>query len=420
MAQRGPKLFYGFYIVGACFVTLFMLWGMVINTFPIFLKPISVEMGWGRQEVPLALMMGAIGMIVAAPIAGRLIDRIGARPVMTVGALIVGLGLLTGSRVTQLWQICTIFAFIGCGLICSTVVPCSLVISNWFVARRGTFMGIAFMGTSIGGMVASYLSNWIILNYGWRVAFLFSGLSILVIVTPVTLLVIRTRPSQIGLEPYRDSNSSGEVAENLWGVGVKEAFTLPVFWQITAVMFIVGVVTSGIGNHNVAYLTDLGHSPTAAAVAWMTVMGVMVLGKLAFGPLADRWGAKNAMAAACVIYSAGIVILFFAQPYSVAIIFAIIYGFASGAPLTINPLLTATNLGMKNFGVLYGILNIMGTIGGAIGPIVAGAVFEHKRTYIPVFIVFVALMLLAGVVAWSINTRPHQFAEQVETADSKA
>lgn len=176
-----------------------------------------------------------------------------------------------------------------------------------------------------------------------------------------------------------------------------------VFWQIAAIMFIVGLVTSGVGNHNVAYLTDIGHSPTAAAVAWMIVMGVMIFGKLAFGPLADRWGARTAMAWACVLYAVGITILLFARPYSVAILYAVVYGFASGAPLTINPLLTANNLGMKNFGTLYGILNIMATTGWAIGPVAAGAAFGRMKSYLPVFCVFVALMLLAAMCSMSIG-----------------
>jgi MFS family permease len=400
---RISKPFHGVYIVAACFVVLFMLWGMVLNTFPIFLKPIAEDMNWSRGALSLALLMGSIGTALSAPIAGKMIDRFGAKPVMMVGTLIIGFGLLIGSRVTHLWQLYTIFAFIGCGLMCATVIPCSFIISNWFVSRRGTAMGAAFVGTSVGGMIMSPIANWIILNYSWRTAFALAGLEILVIVVPVILLLIRTRPSEIGLEPYRRAGD-GSDTDDSWGVGVKEAFSLPVFWLIAAVMLIIGIVTGGVANHCVAYLTDLGHSPTRATYAWSMVMGVMVIGKLSLGPIADRWGAKNAMAGACILFSVSILILSFAQPYSVVMVFAVAYGFACGAPLTINPLLTAGSLGMKNFGALFGILNILVNVGGAAGPVAAGIFFDRRGTYLPVFYLFVAFMLVAAVC--SVRIRP--------------
>jgi MFS family permease len=400
---RSPRLFYGYVVVAACFVILFLVWGMVLNTFPIFLKPIAEDMNWGRGALAIALLMGSIGTAIAAPIAGIIIDRTGARPVMVAGALMIGLGLLAGSRITHLWQLYLVFVAIGCGLMCASIIPCSLIISNWFVSRRGTAMSGAFVGTSAGGMVMSPVANWIILNHGWRMAFALSGITIMVVVIPVVLLAIRTHPSDVGLEPYRDADDDTSDAEANWGVGVKEALSMRSFWQIAAVMLTMGLVAGGLGNHCVAYLTDLEHSPDRAAFAWSLVMGVMILGKLSIGPLADRWSARNAMAGACVLFAVSIAILTSAQPYWIVLVFAALYGFACGAPLVLNPLLTSGYLGMKNFGALYGVLNIMGTVGGAIGPVGAGIYFDRQGTYLPVFYVFIVMMLIAAVVAISIR-----------------
>jgi len=379
-AARRSRPFYGFYIVAACFFILFMLWGMVLNTFPIFLKPIAEDMNWGRGALAVALLMGSLGAAVSAPIAGMVMDRIGVRSVMVTGAIAIGIALLAGSRIAALWQLYIVFAVIGCGLMCGTVIPCSLLISNWFISRRGTAMGGAFVGTSVGGMIMSPVANWIILHYGWRTA----------------LLVIRTHPSELGLEPYRRAESATDGIDDNWGVSVKQALSLWVFWQIGAVMLLVGLVTGGLGNHCVAYLTDLDHSPTRAAFAWSVVMAAMTLGKLSTGPIADRWGAKNSMASACVLYSLSIGILVFAQPYWVVLAFAAVYGFALGTPLIVNPLLTSDYLGMKNFGAVYGVLNALTTIGAAAGPVAAGMFFDSEGTYLPVFYAFIALMLVAA------------------------
>jgi MFS family permease len=392
-------------VVAACFVILFLVWGMVLNTFPIFLKPIAEDMNWGRGALAVALLMGSIGTGIAAPVAGAIIDRIGARPVMVAGALTIGLGLLAGSQITHLWQLYLVFVAIGCGLMSASIIPCSLIISNWFVSRRGAAMSGAFVGTSAGGMVMSPVANWIILDYGWRTAFALSGITIIVVVIPVVLLAIRTHPSDVGLEPYRNPGTEPSESEENWGVGVKEALSLRSFWQIAAVMLIMGLVAGGLGNHCVAYLTDLDHSPDRAAFAWSLVMGVMILGKLSIGPFADRWSARNAMAAACGLFAISIAIVTFATPYWIVLVFAALYGFACGAPLVLNPLLTSEYLGMKHFGALYGVLNIMATVGGAIGPVGAGIYFDRTGSYLPVFYLFVAMMLVAGVVA--ISMRPH-------------
>jgi sugar phosphate permease len=252
----------------------------------------------------------------------------------------------------------------------------------------------------------SLVANWIIIDYGWRTAFLFSGITVLVVVIPVILFLIRTHPSECGLKSYRRSDHHSEASADNWGVSVKKARSLRVFWQIGGIMFIVSFVQGGLGNHCVAYLTDIGHSQTQAATAWSLVMWVMVLGKLALGPFADRCGAKNAMASACALLGVSIALVLFAESYWIVIAFASIYGFACGAPLTLNPLLTAGNLGMKNFGAIYGILNVLSTVGGAIGPVIAGEVFDKRGTYQPIFIVFIGLIAVAGLLAVTMKSSP--------------
>jgi MFS family permease len=109
-----------------------------------------------------------------------------------------------------------------------------------------------------------------------------------------------------------------------------------------------------------------------------------------------------------VLFSISIGFLIFAKPYWAVIVFAAIYGFACGAPLVIDPLLTGDYLGVKNFGVLFGILNIMGTIGGAIGPVGAGYIFDTYNTYLPVFYFFIPFMLVCGLISIMLKPIPQK------------
>jgi MFS family permease len=248
-------------------------------------------------------------------------------------------------------------------------------------------------------MIMSPIAEWIIRNYSWRTAFTFSGASILIVVLPVVFLLIRTHPSEMGLEPFTSAEDENDNAKGNWGVGAREAFSIPAFWQIAAIMLVMGIVTGGVANHCVAYLEDIGHSSQKATYAWSIIMFVMVFGKFSFGPAADRFGSKNAMAVACLLFALGIGLLSFAGSYSIVMLFAVIWGFASGAPLVLNALITSDYLGMKNFGAIYGILNIMVNLGGSLGPAGAGFYFDSTGTYLPVFYLFIALILLAGMVS---------------------
>ncbi len=398
-----PKLFYGYFIVGACFILMFHLWGMILNTMPIFLKPITTDMGWSRGEFSIAAAIGGLGSFVAALIAGKILDRYGAKPIMLSGAILIGLGLMGLSQVKFLWQLYPINMVIGAGLMLGTIIPCSALISNWFEARRGTAMGIAFSGTAIGGLVMTPVAAWLINTYGWKTAIGLAGIHILLVTLPVILFIVKNHPSDMGLEPYRSPGELDDAAENQWGVNLKEAVTLPVFWQLLAITLFIGLVNGGYNYHCVAFLSDLGHSQTDAAYAWSVVMGAMVFGKFATGPIADRIGAHNTMGCCCIIFALSILLSFYASSYAVVLVFACIYGFALGAPLALNPLLTSDNLGMKHYGVIFGLLSIFGLLGGAVGPVIAGKVFDAKNTYLPVFYAFIAIMILTALISFRIK-----------------
>ena len=402
------RLFYGHYVVGGCFVTLLFCWGMTLNTFPVFVAPITEDMGWTRGALAVAQLTGMVTSILLFPIAGKIVDRLGARQIMTVGAIILGLSLLGGSQSTHIAHFYVMNGFIGCGLTCTTLVPCSFVISNWYESRRGTAMALAFVGTAAGGMLMSPVAEWIIRNYDWRTAFMAAGIEILVLVIPITLFLIRTRPSDMGLEPYGSNDTATGDEEEVWGVSEKEAFALPVFWLIAIVVLLVAVATAGLGFNYVAFLRDSGHSAKSAAFAWAVIMGAMLLGKLATGLIADRWGSKKTIAAASIVFAASFMMLPFARSYSVVMLFAVVYGLALGAPLILNPLLTGDYLGMKNYGSLFGILNIMGTIGGGLGSIGAASYYDKHHTYLPVFYVFAILMVVSAVCSILIKPTPQR------------
>ncbi len=243
---------------------------------------------------------------------------------------------------------------------------------------------------------------------------MFSGAVILTVAIPTIVFLLPTHPSEAGLEPYADPDLQSNNADSSWGFTVTEAFSVRAFWQIAAVMFIIGLVTSGLGAYIVPCLTDFGHTPTKSAYTWSVTLGVMTLAKFLFGPIADRWGPKNAMAGACLLMATAIFILSFATSYKMAILFAVLYGFGVGAPLTVNPLLVSESLGVKHFGAIFGVLNLIAIIGMAIGPVALGIASDVQGTFVPALYVFVGLLALSGVTAALIAAVPRRSAGDLE------
>jgi len=407
-------LSYGKYTAVTCFGVMFLLYGGILNTFTVFLVPMVEDLGWDRKTLSYAMAVGAIGMGISAPIAGRLIDRIGAKRVMVTGAIMIGGGILVAGRITQPWQIYLAYAFVGSGLAGATVIPCSLIISKWFISRRGMAMGIMAMGTSVGGLCMTPVANWIIYNHGWRIAYVVSGFTVLLIGVPIIGFFLKPDPSAIGYEPYFDASLATQGGGSTWGKSVAESFSTLAFWQIALVMVIVGIVTSALGAHYVPHLIALKHSPTKSANAWMLVLFVMTIAKFSFGPISDRWGAKKAMAGACLLIAISIMIGSIATSTEYLILFAVLYGFGVGAPLAVNPILTSDALGMKNFGAIFGILNLLSIAGSVVGPVWAGAVYDSKESYVSVLYIFAALMVVSAVVAFFIRSVSRESRETLQ------
>jgi MFS family permease len=395
--QSNGFSFYGWYIVAAGFTILFSLHGVIINTFGVFLKPVSDSMGWeGRTAMSAALGIGAITMAVGSPFVGRCLDTFGARKTMVTGCVLCGAGIGFVGGATETWQIYLLFAVVGVGLAAATSIPVSLLIANWFTRKRGIAMGSAFMGTSLGGMVMNPVNTALLQAYGWRKSYIILGIAMTLVTVPVVLLLVRTRPSEMNLLPDGDEPVKREI-EILPGQSLQEAVRTYAFWFIAANMFLTNFMANAIGVHCVPYLTDIGHSPMIAAVGYGLSLGFMTVGKIGLGLQADRMGARMTFVFSAVMTSIGIGILMLASPIWVVMLFAFVYGYPQGGPLTLTPMVTADCHGLASFGAIFGLQTFFSIFGAAIGPIVIGLMHDRSGTYQTGFILLIIVTLVSSI-----------------------
>jgi MFS family permease len=395
MTDARGRFFYGWFIVAVCWVVNFVVFGIAINTFTVYVKPIQADLGWSRGQISLAILFAGIAMGLGAAFIGRLIDRIGARLPMAAGAAVVGVCTILLSRAQSLPYFYGFFVLSGVGLGAATIPPVSLVISNWFTAMRGKALGIAMTGTGLGAMVMVPVSTWIVTHWGWRTSYAIMGCIILLMV-PLNLLFIRTRPSDLGLLPDGGLVTQEDPTPDE-GLAVPEALRTQAFWMIGTMMVLAGLVAMGAGVHLMPYLTDIGHAESTASLIIAIISGMTFLGKVSLGFIADRWGVRPTVALAFGLILAGFLLLTGAGALPVAFAFAIVYGFGIGAPLILNPALTAECLGLKHFGAVFGILTLFTTLGAAVGAVLTGFIYDAAGSYIPALLLFVALTGVAGL-----------------------
>jgi len=380
-----------------------MFSGCGVGVFSLFVTPLQSDFGWGRGEIMFGFTIYFLLTGLAAPLVGSLVDRYGVKGVISVGALLTGLGFASLNLLQSIWHFYVAQFFIGAGTAAIGQVPASAMVSNWFVKRRGTAIGIMSTGIGVGILVLAPLTGgYLIPNFGWRVSYLALAIFTWVLI-PLALFVVRTKPADMGLYPdgievTEDAAEAEASRLASQGLSLKMALGTSAFWLIAVTFFISGFSSLGVIQNQVPHLQDIGF-PLATAANALTALGLgSAIGKFTFGWLCDLIKAKYACAISIVLLAVGAVILMSVKPASpLAIIWlcAITLGLGAGGWLPTMSVLTNINFGLKSYGAIFGMISLVQGIGGAFGPLFGGYMYDAMNTYRWAFIIFLALYAIA-------------------------
>jgi MFS family permease len=407
--KRGNKLFYGWWIVAGGFVLNFLGVGIGINAIPVFLKPVVTDLQFNRGDFSLYFTIVALTMTFGAPLAGKLLEKYNVRIVMGASTLLLAAGFAAYSLCTTLTEFYIVSFFVGVGHAGSHIIPVSMLITNWFSKKRGLAMGVVFTASGLGGLFFSPVANHIITEYGWRNGYLALGLLIGVFCVPCAAFVMRKSPAEVGELPdgaKADASATAVVEEKGFSVG--QAVKSPVFWLLVVMIFLIDAQAMGIQQHLPAYLTDRGRSASFAANLLGFYLGMIAVGKIILGYVSDRFGSGTGFAIFTCILGVSLAFLFNTEELWSLALFAIAFGFGNAVITVSLPLMTAACFGMKNFGVIFGLLTIANALGAAVGTPGVGYLYDTTGSYntaiwISIAITFVALA--AGMLAMRFTAR---------------
>lgn len=382
--MNSQKYPYSYVIAAACFSIQAIGIGAYVS-YGVFFHPLNSEFGWSRATISGAssmafFLMGLLGILV-----GRLNDRIGPRKTMAVTGVFFGLGYLLMSRLHTVWQLYLFYGVVvGIGLSSIDIIPLSTT-ARWFVRNRGAMTGIVKVGTGAGQFIFPFAASILITSYGWRTSYIIMGAAVLLLLVSIAQL-LRRDPSQMGLlldsEEHTGGDKPGLAEEDL---SLSETLRTRQFWTICAINLAIVFCLLIIMVHIVPHAQDLGFSAARAASVLSTIGGVSMAGRFITGIAIDRIGSKKSMIVCFILLIAGLMWLQMAKELWMLYLFAAVYGIAHGGFFTALSPIVAEFFGIHAHGVLFGIVVFNGTIGGAIGPFLAGYIFDMTDGYGLVF-----------------------------------
>ena len=421
-----PKFFYGWWITGAAFLNLFFSVGIVYYGLPVYYPAMIAALGFSRAQLTQGFLVGFLLVgVPASLLAGVLIDRLGARPVILSGVGLIGIPLILMGSITHFWQYEALCMMEVIGYALAGPIANQVLVSKWFHARRGQAMGYVYLGLGLGGVVSPMLANFLIQHFGWRVALHSIGIAALAVLFPVGLLVTRSTPGEMGLLPDGADPASTPVADaGAVAVGeVAGAVRTLDFWLILAGSTLVLSAIHVVIQHFILFLRDQHYALATASRILSILLTVSLAGRVLVGYVADRFQRKNTMALFYLVLGGSIPLLFLVHSPIAAWTFATIFGFAMGADYMLIPLVIAERFGIGSLGKLLALIVTANSLFQWLAAWGAGRLFDAYHSYNRAWMIMsgAALLGAAAIYAVSVPSRviaPAGPGPQLEHASS--
>jgi sugar phosphate permease len=428
---RVVPFYYGWWVVIAAAIITLIASEAPIYCFSALVDPLEEEFGWSRAAIGAGPSIAALIAGLAMPVAGYLVDRVGARPLLVAGVMLIGGGFVAISRVEALWQFYISVSVVAVGLSLAGPPVCAVALAHWFVKRRGLALGILFAGAGASGVMVLVLALLISL-LGWRTGDMIVGIVQLAVCIPLALTV-RHRPEEMGLlpdgEPSGLSQASGspppEAVDGQGGssdIGQEEGLTVGQalhtrsFWLLASALILTYVGGLAVIVHVIPYLDESGgFTEEGAAMIAMGIPFGSLVGGLVFGWLADYLSKRWLLAASWILQGLGILVFAAIHSPWQAAVFLVMFGPALGGAFTLLPALLPEYFGLRAFGTIQGLLMTAATLGGFAGPIFAGAAYDVMESYRLAFLLLTLTTCIGAVVILMMG-RPSAWAREMVAA----
>ena len=389
-----PKLFFGWRLVIAGSAYQILHSSLLFLSQGAYLIELQAAFGWSKSSISGAFSLLRVESGLLGPVQGWAIDRFGPRPIMLTGTVLFGIGFLLFARIDSLWEFYASFGLVAVGSSLAGFLTIHTAVAHWFHRMRARAMSLTSVGFASGAIVAPLVA-WAMVEQGWRDTATASGIFVLAVGIPASL-VFRRSPEAYGLLPDGASRTpQSETAEHAAvphagddevDFTAREAMRDRSFWYIAIGHGMALLVTSTIPVHMVPYLVEQnGWNPAATSLIFPAIMVMQITGQVIGGVLGDRYSKRMVAAVAMFGHAGAFIVLAFSSSVLAVGVAIVMHGLAWGTRGPLMMAIRADYYGRRNLGLIAGWSNVITITGSVIGPIYAGVMFDATGSYTTAF-----------------------------------
>ncbi|SDS37143.1 MFS transporter [Bradyrhizobium canariense] len=367
---------------------------------PVFLQPIARATGWSVTGVSSAMTIGFLAMAFTSMMWGTLSDRFGPLPVVLTGSIVLPASLALASQASSLLSFQIMFGLMVGGSIAAIFAPMMACVTGWFDTHRSLAVSLVSAGMGMAPMTMSPLAAWLISNHDWRTSMQIVAVVVAAVMIPVSLLV-RRAPALESEHAVASGDGQPQSAMSL-----AQALRSPQFIILLATNFFCCATHSGPIIHTVSYAVTCG-IPMIAAVTIYSVEGLAGMGgRIAFGLLGDRFGAKRVLVSGLLAQAFGALAYVFVRELAAFYAVAALFGFIYAGTMPLYSVLARENFPLRMMGTVIGGTAMAGSLGMATGPIAGGLIYDAFASYAWLYIGSWAVGLGAFLMAMTFRPFP--------------
>jgi MFS family permease len=341
---------------------------------PVLLQPIARDTGWSVAGISSAMTIGFLAMAFASMAWGTLSDRIGPLPVVLTGSIVIAASLALASRATSLIEFQLLFGLLVGAATAAIFAPMMATVTGWFDTHRSLAVSLVSAGMGIAPMTMSPMVAWLVSSHDWRTTMLILSAVVASIMIPVSLFVRRPPALAAGAAAPGEAGPQAEMSR-------AEAIRSPQFLILLATNFFCCATHSGPIIHTVSYAISCG-IPLIAAVSIYSVEGFAGLfGRIGFGLLGDRFGAKRVLVIGLLVQAFGALAYVFVRELAAFYAVAAVFGFIYAGVMPLYSVLVRENFPLRMLGTVIGGTAMAGSLGMATGPIAGGLIYDTFASY---------------------------------------
>ena len=385
------------------------LTGLPFYTFGVFVNPLEEAFGWSRSEIMTGLLIVNGGTVFLSPLLGVLMDRFGVR-VIAIPALI-GLAAgffalsFSGPGILSFYLGWVVLAILASG---TTPLSWTRAISERFDQARGLALGLTLLGTGVASALGPSLVQYAISSGGWQAGYRAMGLFVLIVALPLALIGLR------GTTKPKTEETSGEATPLKEGFTFGQAVTKPAFWLIISGICFVIFAQASSTVHFIPLLRSRGISAETAA-GIMGALGIsVIIGRIVVGYLLDRFHAPKVARVFLMVPALSLLLLLTRDDLASAWLAAILLGLAAGAEVDLLAYLVGRYFGLRSYGLIYGVALSGFAVGGGLGPMVTGMIYEANNGYQTALIGGIVIFAIGAGLIGCLGKYP-DFARQAKT-----